>query len=78
MIELGLIVSVDQHLREKSAERGAHLAFHDADEAVSYRQLDDATAGFATALADLGVMPGQTVAVFLPNGVRWVVASCLG
>ena len=75
MIELGLIASVDQHLREKSADRGDQIAFHDAEEAATYGQLDAATAGLATALADLGVTPGQSVAVFLPNGVRWVVAA---
>lgn len=75
MIELSLIASVDHHLRDKAARRGDHIAFHDAEEAVSYQQLDDATLGFATALADLGVAPGQSVAVFLPNGVRWVVAA---
>ena len=75
MIELGLIASVDQHLRDKAAQRGDQVAFHDAEEAVGYQQLDATTLGLATALADLGVAPGQSVAVFLPNGVRWVVAA---
>lgn len=75
MIELGLIASVDHHLRRNSAERGAQTAFHDAEEAVSYDQLEAATAGLATALSDLGVERGQSVAVFMPNGVRWVVAA---
>jgi long-chain acyl-CoA synthetase len=75
MIELGLIAPVDHHIRDKAARRGDHLAFHDAEEAVSYAQLDNATLGLATALADLDVKPGQSVAVFLPNGVRWVVAA---
>lgn len=75
MIELGLIAPIDRHLTEKAASRGDRIAFHDSAEAASYAQLDVATSGLATALADLGVEPGQAVAVFLPNGVRWVVAA---
>lgn len=42
--------------------------------AISYKQLDDLVSRFAQALKDLGVKPGDKVALLLPNIVQMVVA----
>ncbi|MCX5874229.1 MAG: long-chain fatty acid--CoA ligase [Deltaproteobacteria bacterium] len=41
---------------------------------ITFKQLDDMVSRFASALVDLGVKPGDTVATLLPNIVQMVVA----
>lgn len=48
------------------------LAFFNRE--LSYRELDDQVSRFARALTDLGVQPGQRVAVHLPNLPQTVIA----
>ncbi len=42
---------------------------------VTYKQLDEMVSRFATALAALGIAPGDRVAMLLPNLVQMVVAT---
>lgn len=42
---------------------------------VTYKQLDEMVSRFATALADLGVKPGDRVSMLLPNIVQMVIAT---
>ncbi|MBI4963193.1 MAG: long-chain fatty acid--CoA ligase [Desulfomonile tiedjei] len=42
---------------------------------ITYRQLDDLVSRFASALAALGVRPGDKVALLMPNLVQTVVAT---
>jgi long-chain acyl-CoA synthetase len=68
-------------LLDRSAERYAdHVALSYYLDAklppsfLSYRQLDDQTRRFATALFQLGVRKGDRVAIMLPNSPQFVVA----
>ena len=40
----------------------------------SYRKLRELADAFAAALIDKGLVPGQRVVLYLPNGIQWVVA----
>lgn len=76
MLKAELIAPVPELLRRHARERGAKLAYQDAQRAVTYGALERRTANLAGHLADLGVAPGDSVALYLPNGVAWVEA-CL-
>ncbi len=54
---------------------GSQTAYRDHKSSVTYAALADRTARLAGHLADLGVEPGEKVAIFLPNSVEWV-ESC--
>ena len=41
------------------------------DSKISYRQLDDMANRFANALIDMGVKPGDKVAMLMPNMPSW-------
>ncbi len=41
---------------------------------ITYRQLDEAARRFAAALRDLGVAPGQHVAIMVPNVPQFIIA----
>lgn len=75
MIEFGVIKTVAAHLVERAREQGAEIAFEDAAARASYAELERRTLALATALADLAVAPGDSVAVYLPNSVRWIEAA---
>ena len=40
----------------------------------SYQKVKEMSQRFATALKDLGFQPGQSVMIYLPNSIQWVVA----
>lgn len=44
------------------------------DRQLTYKQLNDATNKFATALADMGIKKGDRVALFLPNFPQFVIS----
>ncbi|WP_238120973.1 MULTISPECIES: class I adenylate-forming enzyme family protein [unclassified Xanthobacter] len=76
MLKADLIAPVPELLRRHAAERGAKIAFRDAQGGVTYGALERRTAHLAGHLAGLGVGPGDRVAILLPNSVAWVEA-CL-
>ncbi|WP_197063569.1 class I adenylate-forming enzyme family protein [Novosphingobium malaysiense] len=59
-------------MKRHAAQRGDRVAFRDASGSVTWSGLEQRTANIASRLADLGVVPGDTVAVYLPNSVAWV------
>lgn len=75
MIHTELITSVSALLKRHAMQRPAKLAYRDATSSVTYAELADSTANLAGHLQDAGMMPGDGVAVFLPNSVEWV-ESC--
>jgi long-chain acyl-CoA synthetase len=77
MLQTELIAPVPELLRRHAKERGAKIAYRDAQSQVTYAELLDRTARIAGHLADNGVVPGDTVAIMLPNSVQWVEA-CFG
>ncbi|MCL8382903.1 MULTISPECIES: class I adenylate-forming enzyme family protein [Xanthobacter] len=76
MLKADLIAPVSELLRRHAVERGTKVAFRDAQRHVTYAELERRTANLAGHFANLGVGPGDRVAIFLPNSVAWV-ESCL-
>jgi HIP---CoA ligase len=54
---------------------GDRTAIVDGDRRRTWRKLQDEARRFGAALVDAGVAPGDRVAVWAPNGARWVVAA---
>ena len=69
MLRTDLIASIPELLRRQAAAHGSKIAYQDAAGAVTYSELESRTGNFAGHLADLGVAPGQSVAMLLPNAV---------
>ncbi len=76
MIHISLIKPIAEHLREQAQKQGSRTAFSDAKTSVTYRDLDQGTARLAAALQEMGINPGDKVAIYLPNSVPWI-ESCL-
>lgn len=74
MLRTELIAPLAILLERHAARNGAKIAFCDASSSVTYADLARRTANIASHLADLGVGPGDRVAVYLPNSVAWVEA----
>ena len=63
------------HLLDRAAQQyGGKTALVFEDQTLTYAELKDATARFAGGLRDLGIKPGDRVAVHLPNMPQFVVA----
>lgn len=75
MLQTDLIAPIPVLIQRHAGERGSKIAFEDAEGKVTYGELATRTANLAGHFADLGVGPGDRVAIFLPNCVRWVEAS---
>jgi long-chain acyl-CoA synthetase len=75
MLRTDLIAPIPDLLSRHAAARGSKIAYCDAQRSVTYAQLMERTGRLAGHLADLGVAPGDCVAIFLPNSVEWVEAS---
>jgi long-chain acyl-CoA synthetase len=76
MIHTELIAPVHELLKRHAGVHPQKIAFEDARSSISYANFEDATAKLATHLQQIGVFPGDRVAIVLPNSVEWAVA-CL-
>ena len=72
MIRTDLIAPLGELLRRQALARGEHIAYEDAQRSVTYAALGRRTAALAVHLQTLGLAPGQSVALVLPNSVAWV------
>ena len=72
MLRTDLIAPIAELLRRHATARGEKCAYRDAQTAVTYAALLERTGNLAGHLADHGIAPGDTVAIFLPNSVAWV------
>ena len=72
MLHADLIAPIPELLKRHARERGRKVAYRDAHSSVTYTQLEERTARLAAHLADHGIMPGDTVAILLPNSTQWV------
>lgn len=72
MLHTELIAPIPELLRRHAAQRGSKVAYQDPTASVTYAELARRTANLAGHLADLGIAPGQSVAMLLPNSVAWV------
>ncbi|MBW2373516.1 MAG: AMP-binding protein, partial [Deltaproteobacteria bacterium] len=61
-------------LMGSASERADHPAVVLGDQKLSYAELDRAARGFATSLRDRGVLPGQQVAIMVPNLPDFTIA----
>jgi long-chain acyl-CoA synthetase len=75
MLHTDLIAPIPELLRRHATARGSKCAFRDAHSAVTYAELLERTGRLAGHLADVGITPGDTVAIMLPNSVAWVESS---
>jgi rifamycin polyketide synthase module 1/2/3 len=76
MIHISVIKPVSEHLKEKARERGGHTAYVDAQTSITYGDLEQRTSRLAGALKEMGISPGDRVAIHFPNSVAWIEA-CL-
>ena len=72
MLHADLIAPIPELLERHAAARGGKIAYRDAQASVTYAELLERTGNLAGHLADLGIAPGDTVAILLPNSVQWV------
>ena len=72
MLHADLIAPIPELLRRHAAARGSKVAYRDAHGAVTYAELEARTGNLAGHLADMGVAPGDTMAILLPNSVPWI------
>jgi len=72
MLHADLIAPIHALLARHAAARGSKVAYRDARTAVTYATLNERSARLAGHLADLGIKPGETVAMLLPNSVEWI------
>ena len=78
MLHTDLIAPVPELLRRHAGQRGSQdRVSRRAVASVTYADLFERTGNLAGHLADIGVAPGETVAIMLPNSVQWVEA-CFG
>ena len=75
MIQTDLIAPLPELLRRQADAHGGKVAYQDAVRSVTYAELLQRTGHLAGHLADLGIEPGQSVAMLLPNSVAWVETS---
>ena len=61
-------------LAAAAARSGDHVAIVDGDTQLTYAELQDAARSFGAALVAAGLEPGDRVAIWAPNGARWVTA----
>ena len=68
-------ITVSDALRKVAAEYPDKTALIFLDAKISYKKLNDMVNSFATAMIDMGIKPGDKVAMLLPNMPQIVVAS---
>lgn len=76
MLRTELIQPVSTLLRRHAEQRGSKVAYEDASRSVTYAALLERTGHLAGHLAEMGLDPGQCVAMILPNSVDWI-ESCI-
>lgn len=77
MLRTELIAPLHALLARQAIANGEKPALRDASGGVTYADLDKRTANLAGQLVDLGIGPGETIAILLPNSVAWV-ETCFG
>ena len=72
MLHTELIAPIPTLLQRHAEERGDAVAYRDMARSITYAQLAKRTANLAGHLMELGLRPGDTVAIYLPNSVEWI------
>jgi acyl-CoA synthetase (AMP-forming)/AMP-acid ligase II len=76
MLRTELIAPIAALMQRQADAHGGKVAYRDAGRALTYAELLRRTANLAGHFADLGIGPGESVALLLPNSVDWVEACC--
>lgn len=66
--------TLPQLLRDSAKKYADRTALNYFNHKMSYRELDEAADRFAAGLGDIGVLPGDRVALLLPNCPQFVIA----
>ncbi|MCC0049786.1 MAG: AMP-binding protein [Rhodobiaceae bacterium] len=74
MIRTDLIAPVSELLERQAKRFPDKIAYSDAKRAISYADLETETRNLATQLLAKGLGESGAVALWIPNGVDWVVA----
>src|SRR4051794_11534113 len=72
MLHTHLIAPIPELLKRHACERGAKVAYRDAQSSLTYAQLEERTGILAAHFADHGIQAGETVAILLPNSTQWI------
>src|SRR5438045_9495760 len=75
MLHTDLIAPIPELLKRHARQRGAKVAYRDAQSSVTYAQLEERTGRLAAHFADHGIAAGETVAMLLPNSTQCIEAS---
>ncbi len=75
MLRTDLIAPLHVLLRRNAEEHPNKIAYRDARRSTTYGEIEKTTEKLAGHLADLGLKPGDSVAIWLPNSVEWIEAS---
>lgn len=70
-----MAMTIDSTVRWWSRERPEQLALVDADDSVTYRELDEWVGRVAVRLVAEGVAPGDRVSIVAPNCLPWCVVA---
>jgi long-chain acyl-CoA synthetase len=73
MIRMDLIAPVAELLERQARRFPDKVAYQDAARAITYAELNRQVANLATHLRAGGLKDGDTVALWLPNSVDWIV-----
>jgi acyl-CoA synthetase (AMP-forming)/AMP-acid ligase II len=69
------IATIPALLADAAERHGDQLAIVDGDTKITYAELFDRAREFGAALIADGIQPGDRVAIWAPNGARWIVAA---
>ena len=75
MIRLDLIAPVGALMQRNAAATPDKPAYIDDDRSITWSALEAETGALARQLVESGLQPGQSVAIWLPNSVDWIVAT---
>jgi long-chain acyl-CoA synthetase len=75
MIHTDIIIPLGQLINRNKNLFGSKVAWRDARYKITYQELDQQTSNLAGHFVSLGISQGQSIAVYLPNSVPWIVSA---
>jgi long-chain acyl-CoA synthetase len=73
-IDLGAYHSIVDLMEESCSKYKDRMAYHNMGAELSYAELDYLTRNFAASLQDMGLQPGDRIALMMPNLLQYPVA----
>ncbi len=75
MIHTDIIIPLGQLIERNKNVYGSKVAWRDVRQKITYQELDQQTSNLAGHFLSLGISQGQSIAVYLPNSVPWIVSA---